>query len=186
MKRLTVLILLIGCIFTACTSSKDKDLKKIKDLENVVLAKFTRPVNIDTAKLLVDAYVKYAKDFPKDTCSVNYLFKAANISMNIGKGDLSVELFDQIMKDYPDYSKIADCMFLKAFVYDNTLKEYKKARIAYEAFILKYPDHEFADDAQACLDNLGKTPEQLIKDFETKQKEDSLASSKKKIVLQQE
>jgi outer membrane protein assembly factor BamD (BamD/ComL family) len=179
MKRITALFLLIGIMFASCSSSKDKELAKINELEKTVLAKTTTPVNLDKAKELVDAYIKYAKDYPKDTCSVNYLFKAANMSMNIGKGQLAVDLFDQIIKDYPEYSKVSDCMFLKAFVYDNTLKEYKKAKIAYEAFINKYPTHEFADDAQACLDNLGKTPEQLIKEFETKQKEDSLASSKK-------
>lgn len=180
MKRITALFLLIGIMFASCTSSKDKDIAKIKDLEKIVLAKTTAPVNVDTAKQLVDAYIKYAKDFPKDSSSANYLFNAANISMNIGKGQLSVDLYDQIMKDYPEFSKVADCMFLKAFVYDNTLKEYKKAKVAYEAFINKYPTHEFADDAQACLDNLGKTPEQLYKEFEAKEKEDSLASSKKK------
>jgi len=179
MKRITAIFLLIGIMFASCTSSKDKDLAKIKELEKTVLAKTTAPVNVDTAKQLVDAYIKYAKDFPKDTCSVNFLFKAANMSMNIGKGQLSVDLFDQIIKDYPEYSKVSDCMFLKAFVYDNTLKEYKKAKVAYEAFINKYPTHEFADDAQACLDNLGKTPEQLIKEFELKAKEDSLATVKK-------
>ena len=179
MKRLIPFLLFACLIIISCTSSKEKDINKIKELEKTVLAKSTTPVNLDKAKELVDAYIKYAKDFPKDSCSVNYLFKAANISMNIGKAKLSVELFDQIMKDYPGYSKVPDCMFLKAFVYDNNLKEYKKAREFYEEFIKKYPTHEFADDAQACIDNLGKTPEQLMKEFETKQQEDSLSGLKK-------
>jgi outer membrane protein assembly factor BamD (BamD/ComL family) len=179
MKRIAVFLLLTCIMLVSCTSSKDKELAKIKDLEKIVLAKTMVPVNVDTAKQLVDAYIKYAKDFPKDSSSANYLFNAANISMNIGKGQLSVDLYDQIMKDYPEYSKVADCMFLKAFVYDNTLKEYKKARAGYEEFIKKYPKHEFADDAQAGIDNLGKTPEQLWKEFDAKNKKDSLATVKK-------
>ena len=74
--------------------------------------------------------------------------------------------------------------FLKAFIYDNNLKDIKKARTAYSDFIQKYPKHELTDDAMISMDNLGKTPEQIVKEFELKlkQKSDSatIAAGKKK------
>jgi len=146
-------------------------------MEKTVLENATAPLNIEKAKELVNAYTDFAKKYPNDTNSVNFLFKAANISM-ISQPKLSVELFDQVIKDYPTFNKIAYCMFLKAFVYDDKLKNINKAREAYEVFLKKYPTNDFADDAKACLDNLGKTPEQLIHEFEAKQKADSLAAKK--------
>jgi hypothetical protein len=35
-------------------------------------------------------------------------------------------------------------------------------------FIQTYPDNEFADDAAISIENMGKTPEELIREFEAK------------------
>jgi len=177
MKKYILLALFTAFILTSCSHSKDKDLLKIKDFEKSVLGNVAAPLNMENAEKLVILYTDFAKKYPNDTNSVNFLFKAANISM-ILQPKRSVELFDQIIKDYPAYNKMAHCMFLKAFVYDDKLKNINKAREAYEEFIKKYPTNEFTDDAKACLDNLGKTTEQLIQEFEAKQKTDSLTAKK--------
>ena len=67
-------------------------------------------------------------------------------------------------------------MFLQAFVYENHVGDLSNAREKYIEFIQKYPEKDFADDAEICLQNLGKTPEELIREFEEKQRvKDSLA-----------
>lgn len=56
------------------------------------------------------------------------------------------------------------------FVYENDLNDLENAKQTYEAFLQKYPnDPDFADDAQMALKNLGKSPEELIKEFEQNQ-----------------
>lgn len=42
---------------------------------------------------------------------------------------------------------------------------------------MEFPNHEMADDARASIDNLGKSPEEIIRGFEIK---DSLAQLEKK------
>jgi outer membrane protein assembly factor BamD (BamD/ComL family) len=177
MKKTIVFAVFTAFILISCSNNKDKDLLKIKDMEKAILKNTNASLDIEKAEELVNAYTDFAKKYPNDSNSVNFLFKAANISMN-SQPKLSVELFDHIINDYSTFNKAADCMFLKAFVYDDKLKNFKKAREAYEAFLRKYPTHEFADDAKACLDNLGKTSEQLIHEFEAKQKADSLEAKK--------
>ena len=60
---------------------------------------------------------------------------------------------------------------LFSFVSDETqLNDTSKARVIYEQVIQKYPNTQFAIDSKASIDNLGKTPEQLIKEFEAKNK----------------
>jgi hypothetical protein len=44
-----------------------------------------------------------------------------------------------------------------------------KAKETYEDFLKKFPDDkDYADDATMALKNLGKSPEDLIKEFEKK------------------
>ncbi len=57
-------------------------------------------------------------------------------------------------------------MFLLGFSYENDLKQNDKAREVYELFLKNYKSHELADDVQFSLNNLGKSPEDIIKQFE--------------------
>ena len=53
---------------------------------------------------------------------------------------------------------------------DNFLNDDAKAKIIYEEVIAKYPNLSYANDAKAAINNLGKTDEELIKEFEKKNK----------------
>jgi TolA-binding protein len=84
----------------------------------------------------------------------------------------AVQVFDRILSDYPNFEKTPQCLFLKGYVYENNLGDLQTAKEIYEEFIEKYPDDEFADDAEVSIKNLGKTPEELIKEFEEQAKEE--------------
>ncbi len=60
-------------------------------------------------------------------------------------------------------------MYLKAYVYENYLGDLEHAKMIYIEFLEKYPDNEFADDAEISIQNLGKSPEELIRQFEEQQ-----------------
>ena len=58
------------------------------------------------------------------------------------------------------------------FVYETDMNDLDKAKSTYESFLQKYPnDPDFADDAQTALKMLGRSPDDIIKEFEQKQKE---------------
>jgi hypothetical protein len=63
------------------------------------------------------------------------------------------------------------------YIHENYFQELGKAKAIYEQFLQRYPDHDFADDAQISIENLGKSPEELIRIFEEKNRElkDSLS-----------
>jgi outer membrane protein assembly factor BamD (BamD/ComL family) len=125
----------------------------------------------DDALDLIRLYEKYADKYPEDTLAPVYLFRASDISMNLQQPVKTIDLFNKIMAKYPDYEKTPSVMFLKAFVYEDQLHDLNKAKKYYEEFLEKYPDSDFADDARISLQNLGKSPEELIKEFEEKQQE---------------
>jgi len=145
--------------------TKTELLTKIQQGEKKLFGDTLIHVNRKSALNIVDEYMQFAGRFPDDTMAAEYLFKASDISMNLNRPQQTVEIFNKLIETYPDFNKIPTCYFLRAFVYDDQLKDYKTAEKYYREFIKKYPNSDFADDAEMLLKNLGKTPEELIKEF---------------------
>lgn len=158
-------------ILASCDSSvKESEEKSLEDSIAEYEAELFKPnqTKLDKRKALdlVNLYVEYADQNPEDPESPEYLFKASDISMNLNRPQKTIELFDRILVSYPTYSKTPSALFLKAFVYEDQLQDYDAAREYYTLFMETYPDSEFADDAEISLKNLGKSPEELIREFE--------------------
>ncbi len=169
MKKTTAILLLLA-LFAACQPGPDKTemADAIKALEKEIGAA-AQPAP-DRVEALQAALVGYADAFPKDSLSVKYLSKAGETARLLRQFDQAIEIFGKIEKNYPNSKEAAGAMFMKAFTLDNDLKKLEAAKVAYEAFLQKYPNDEFADDAQFLLKNLGKSPEEIIKGFEEQQK----------------
>jgi TolA-binding protein len=103
--------------------------------------------------------------------------------MTEGNGKNALEMFDKYMTTYPEDPKTPICLFFKAFIYETIFNNLDKAQETYILFLEKYPRHEFANDAKMSLGNLGKTPDQIVAQFEAKKKADSAraADSLKKV-----
>lgn len=169
----TIGILLIGALFiNACSSPKASKLKEITTLEDELFSDESQMINRTEADKLIGLYVAYADEFPTDTEAAPYLFKAGDMAMNLNMPRKAIIMFDRILTDYSDYEKTPQCLFLKGYVFENNLGDLAKAKQIYEEFLEKYPDDEFADDAEVSIRNLGKSPEELIKEFEEKSKEE--------------
>ena len=119
---------------------------------------------------LLQAYLDYADKHKDSPETPYYLYKAADLALNINKSKESLDLYNRIIYQYPDYEKVPECLFLMGYIYENYFQELGKAREIYQSFLSKYPTHEFADDARISIENLGKSPEELIHSFEEKNK----------------
>jgi len=93
--------------------------------------------------------------------------------MNSGDGKTAIDCFDRYITSFPEGEKAAMCLFFKAFVYENLQRNMDKAKETYLLFVEKYPENDFADDAQMALQNLGKSPDQMVREFEARKKADS-------------
>ena len=167
--RNSLLILALVAALASCGSSNEKDAAEIQTAEDTLFS--TSEGFIDKAKALelVGLYVDYANSYPDDSLAVEYLFKGAEFCLNLGEGQRAITLYDRVIQEYPDFRKVPECLFLKGYVYENYLGDLDNAKAIYLEFIEKYPDNEFADDAEISIQNLGKSPEELIKQFEEQQ-----------------
>jgi outer membrane protein assembly factor BamD (BamD/ComL family) len=175
LKRIGLILFVIQMmIFTGCKPSRDKSMQEIQSLESDLYSPTAVTFDKERADKLLQRYDKFIKDFPADTLVPVYLFKSANLEMNGTNAEGAVSRFDQLIREYPSNPKAATSMFFKGYIYENMLKDLDKAKEAYLLFIEKYPDHELVKDARMSIQNLGKTPEQMVREFEMMQKYDSV------------
>lgn len=100
---------------------------------------------------------------------VDLLLKAAGLAKTIEKPEKAIELYALILANAPQHPKATTAQFMTGFIYANDMNELDKAKVAYEAFLQKHPNDELAESAKMELENLGKSPEELIKKFEAQQ-----------------
>jgi outer membrane protein assembly factor BamD (BamD/ComL family) len=183
MKTIKSLMPLVILCLVSCGPSKNKEISKIKSLEDRLYAPTVTTFNKPGADSLLQLYSAFIKKYPGDSLTRKYIFKAGNLYMTEGNGKNAIEMFDMYMTSYPVDPKTPICLFFKAFIYETIFNNLDKAQETYILFLEKYPRHEFANDAKASLSNLGKTPDQIVAQFEAKKKSDSarVADSLKKI-----
>lgn len=177
-------IALLSLIVSACGSNdtdtgKDPAAKKHDSLLTVIdsneksIQKNMRSAVLDPslAARSVSAYSQFAQSYPSDSNAPMFLFKAADISGSAMKQyDQSVSMLEKIIRDYPSFHKLPACYFQLGLIYDDYLNDDAKAKKYYEEFIQKFPSNPMVPQVQALISYLGKTNDELIKDFEKKNK----------------
>lgn len=108
----------------------------------------------------------YASVAPEAPSSADYLFRAAEVAGYNAMYEESIALYRRVHEQYPEHERAAKALFMRAFTYGENLDDQQQARALYEQFIAQYPEDDFVDDAQALLDNLGKTDEEILQSFE--------------------
>jgi len=188
MKTTKILyFIIVAAVFAGCGSStEEKETQRQEDTainldklnEENLLAEVERREDLlkgdekgmenGRARALMDAYVAYATRFDNYENSAEYLFKAGEIAMGINMTAESIKYLDKVYNKYPKFERRPYALFLKAFVLENQSNNLEEAERVYKQFIKEFPNHEMADDAKYSIDNMGKSPEELIREFEIK------------------
>jgi len=81
-----------------------------------------------------------------------------------GKHDYhaAVNYYQAFVKKYPDLNSTPVAMFIIGFIYNNNLQMMDSARITYQEFVSKFPTHDLASSAKFEIENLGRSPDQII------------------------
>ena len=165
MKRI-LFVLFLATAMMSC-NNQEKERTNILDLEkNMVDGNGV--LNAASADKLIEAYMNYAKKFPNDEMSPDFLFKAVDISFayNALNPQKTINIINLLIENYPDFEMSPMAMYIKGFVYENQMGDYENALETYNQFLEKYPDNPMAADVQSTINNLGIPLEELIKTFE--------------------
>ena len=166
MKRIFVLLSL-ALMLLSC--GEKMSVEKINELESKVFAK-DAVLSSENVVQLVDAYLLFAKQNPDDKQTPDFLFKALDVAVGINAEgpQKAVDIADVLIENYPDFEMTPMAMFIKGFIYENMIGDLKNAEATYRQFIEKYPESPMVGDVKATVENMGLSPEELIRKFESK------------------
>ena len=161
------------------------------------LYKDNAALNLQTANLLIREYMSFVRKYTQHDFSPNYCFEGGKLASTIGETKDAVEFWLIILEDYPDFRLYPETMLLLAVEYEtkmplldklelsNDIKSNKRknridhfdlnktdwnkeAERLYKRFLEKYPKHELAEQAKASLQQLGKSPNEVVMGFQKK------------------
>lgn len=170
MKNIVLCAVWLAFVFASCSggsNSMDKSvlLDSIRNLEAELFSP-EMMITADKANQMVLLYSRYVNENPSDSASPVFLFKCAEMFRAVNNGTMAMEYYQRLLREYPESDKVPIAVFLQGFVYENLMRDMVQAEKAYRTYLEKYPDGEFAKDAEALIQNLGKSPEELIREFE--------------------
>ena len=155
-----ILFMIIAGFFSACSKSQSSLQSDIVEMEkSVSVASNVDTVNCDS---LIVLYKNYCVLYKDDTICADYFFKAADLSVQVGKFKQAVELYGNTQR-FPIYRKIARALFLQGFLSENNLQDKNAAREYYNRFVIKFPDHKMTPTIKLLLQTLNMTDEDLIR-----------------------
>jgi tetratricopeptide (TPR) repeat protein len=163
---------MMALTYWACGSGNDAaavDAEFPARMEALLKEAVADPRNIDAEKAAtyVAEAERYADVRAGDTSAVYYLFKAAEVATVQRQYAKAIALYGRIEGEFSSHPRAPQALFMQAFTYDENLGQIETAREKYEEFIAKYPQDDFADDAQIMLDNLGKSDAEILRELES-------------------
>lgn len=180
-----MILTLTGMLLTSCSNKDDKGDKSINkatlasgkeryqhmidSIETKMQATRNMPLDQGTAMFAMRVYDEYASYFPDETKSPEYLFKAGELANSLQLAQPALSYLGRVMSKYPNYKNAPYALFMQGMIYDDQLKDTANARKIYTQVIQKYPESQLAKDAEASIKNLGKSVEELVREFEKNQ-----------------
>lgn len=124
------------------------------------------------------SFESLVSEYPESEMAPKALVQLASIYQNQLVKDIKPEdsfdraqkYFMQVYDKYPDSEEAPKSLFMSGFIFANDLMKYDEATFRYKLFLEKYPSHPLALSAQEELDNMGLTPEEILKRTEAAQK----------------
>jgi outer membrane protein assembly factor BamD (BamD/ComL family) len=176
-----VLLTLVGC-------SKPTPEEAIQRAEQLLAQARTAADTVSSPDQLpgvfapgIEAMQSVADGYPGTPEAERALFSvAATYNNESQEFQKAIDAYQRYVNAYPGGEKAAVSMFLIGYIYNNQLGNVDSARAAYHRFLEKYPQHEMAISAQFELNNLGRSPEELLPPPPAEEKKPRVASARPK------
>ncbi len=157
----TLSFIFFALILTGCGKKSDRDYIDAAE----------KSVQVKNFQLAVKSYESLINEYPDSKLAPDALVKLAALYQNRADSSLTDEqsftkaadLFREVYDKYPNSEKAPTALFMAGFVLANNLNKFDEAKKTYQLFLEKYPDNQLAKSAKEELNNMGLTPEEILK-----------------------
>lgn len=162
MKFYTSILLSTIVLFSACSSHKDQEI--FKSAAEKSKAKNYSEALKDYQEIINDySGSDKAAESIFSVAAMYHMYQIPNISKEESLKN-AVEFYQKLYQQFPKDERAPKALFMSGFILANELGNTDAARLAYQEFLNKFPKHELAVPARTELDNLGKTPEEILQE----------------------
>ena len=170
-KNILLLAVAMLLVMVGCQNQNKKVTEKDVKAAEEALFNEDLTANPDAVPQAIATFSRFAEENPDHAEAPEYLFKALEISVNTRQdAQQSIDLCNRLLAAYPEFDKNPVALFMIAsFVYDDQLHDLDKARETYQQIVEEYPESPFANDAAISIQQLGMSPEELIRMFEAQE-----------------
>jgi virulence-associated protein VapD len=181
MRYLTYSLIVIGLFAMASCTQKKNEYADIQKMFDTLGLKIQQGY-IDTAYLnkTIAEVKQYADEHPKDSLAAKLLFQSAQQLESHKMADQAVQILEKIQKDFSESAYAAKALLTEGFIYNNILHNIDQAKVKYNEYLEKYKnlDTNLSRDVELELQHLGKSAEELVKEFEARIKESEASNTK--------
>ncbi len=149
---------------------KDEPLMadKIASIQSNLTDTSTGRLDLIKVNEFVNAIELFVMANPNNPASPKYLKIAAEVVNSIKVYPRAILFYNWILNSFPESKEAPQALFMKAFTLDDGMGKKMDAKPVYEQFLKRYPKNDFADDTKFLLDNINKSDEEIIKEFDNK------------------
>jgi len=158
----SILIVLISVVMVSCQKQREEGLYKtaLEEIKNG-----NNQAAIENLEKLVEnnPYSEFAPDAFFTLASLYQSMEGDSIQ-KMNNYLKAVEYYTELIEKFPNNEKTPEAIFMAGFICAENLKDFERAKYFYKRFLKAYPDHELASSVQTELENLGKSPEEILKE----------------------
>ena len=157
-------VFLIPLLLTACGKpSAEESFLAGEDAQQLAESAASEAVQDSLFRIAIENFEAVVVNHPDDVFAEPALFRVAELHNNgTRQFHRAIDTYRHFRTIYPASPQAPVSLFMVGFLYNNELGQYREAAAAYNEFLNSYPDHELATSASAELENLGKSPEEII------------------------
>ena len=158
----SILIVIISFGMLSCQKQKEEGLYKtaLEEIKNG-----NTQAAIENLEKLIEKnpYSEFAPDAFFTLASLYQSMEGDSVQ-KINNYLKAVEYYNELIDKFPNNQKTAEAIFMAGFICAENLRDFERARHYYKRFLKNYPDHELASSVQVELENLGKSPAEILKE----------------------
>ena len=156
-----IIVALMEVVIAAC-SCKPAEEYKAEAKKEVELKNYSKAVKIYDE--LADVH-SGSKDASEALLEIAKLYHSKMVDSLDEKTSYkkAFSYYEKIYSEYQSSAEAPNALFMAAFLQGNELNNPEEAKKLYKLFIEKYPDSEMVNSAKMELENVGLTPEEILK-----------------------
>jgi outer membrane protein assembly factor BamD (BamD/ComL family) len=160
MNKFFPIFLFVGLVLTGCHSKSDKEMFD-------AAGEKAKNKNFSEA---IKEFNMLAEEYPKSDLTCKGFFESAKIYHSLLIPNISREeslnkalgYYKKVMVEFENKPEAEQSFFMIGFLKANEFNQLDSAKVIYESFLKKYPKSQLVNSVQLELNNLGKTPEEIL------------------------